>query len=119
MSEENKATVRRLMDEVWNQGNLDAIDEGLAPDFVNHDAPPGLPSDREGFKQLAVMYKAAFPDMHLHVEDQLAEGDMVVSRWSAHGTHQGELMGIAPTGKEVTVTGIDIDRFEGGQIVET
>jgi predicted ester cyclase len=91
-----------------NQGNLDAIDEGLAPDFVNHDAPPGLPSDREGFKQLAVMYKAAFPDMHLHVEDQLAEGDMVVSRWS-----------IAPTGKEVTVTGIDIDRFEGGQIVET
>jgi predicted ester cyclase len=119
MSEENKATVRRLMDEVWNQGNLDAIDESLAPDFVNHDAPPGLPSDREGFKQLAVMYKAAFPDMHLHVEDQLAEGDMVVSRWSAHGTHQGELMGIAPTGKEVTVTGIDIDRFEGGQIVET
>ena len=119
MSEQNKAIARRIFEEVWNQGNLDAIDELLAANFVNHGSPPEIPSNREGFKQFVAMYRAAFPDTHLHVEDQIAEGDRVVTRWSGHGTHQGELMGIPPTNKQVTVTGIGIDRIAGGQIVES
>jgi steroid delta-isomerase-like uncharacterized protein len=107
------------MDLAWNEGNLDALDDLLAPNFVNHGAPPGMPSDREGFKQIVGVYKAAFPDTHMHVEEQIAEGDRVVTRWSAHGTHKGDFMGIPPTGKEIRVTGIDIDRIEGGKIAET
>jgi predicted ester cyclase len=78
-----------------------------------------MPPDREGFKQIVRMYKAAFPNTHMHIEEQIAEGDRIVTRWSAHGTHKGELMGNPPTNKEMTVTGIDIDRIEDGKITET
>lgn len=65
------------------------------------------------------MYRSAYPDTHFTVEDQIAEGDKVVTRWTGRGTHQGELMGVAPTGNEVTVRGIEIDRIVGGRIEET
>ena len=121
MSEENKQVSRRLAEEAFGQGRFEVIDELVADDFVNRDTsiPPGVGSDREGLKQLAQGYVAAFPDMELKVEDQVAEGDKVVSRWSARGTHKGELMGIPATGKQATVTGITIDRLESGKIVES
>ena len=119
MSEENKALVRRSFEEVWNDKNLDALDEIVAPDVVNHSSPPGLPEGVEGNKAFIGMYLSAFPDTKMTIEDMIATGDKVVTRWVATGTHDGELMGIPPTGKHVTVTGIGIDRISGGKIVES
>lgn len=118
MSAENKARVRRSFEEVWNKRNPAAVDELVSPDYVDHSLPPELPPNREGLKQLFTMYQAAFPDTVMTIEDQVAEGDKVVTRWTARGTHKGDLMGIPPTGKEVTVTGIDISRFADGKEVE-
>jgi steroid delta-isomerase-like uncharacterized protein len=116
--EENKAIVRRLLDEVINKGNLDVVDELVARDYVY--SAPGSPEMRgpEGFKQLISMYRSAFPDMQMTEDDMIGEGDKVVSRWTATGTHRGELMGIPPTGKRATVTGIIISRIAGGKVVE-
>ena len=85
---------------------------------MNHSAPTGLPADRDGFKQFVAMYRVAFPDVHITIEDILAEGDRVMTRWSATGTHKGELLGIAPTEKKVTVTGMSENRISGGKVVE-
>ena len=117
MSAENKAIVRRLI-EGFNRGDLDVFDELAAPDLVNHSAPPGIPPTREGWKQGAAMFRTAFPDLHIHIEAEIAEGDLVTTRFTGHGTHQGELMGIPATGKEVTVSGINIARIAGGKIME-
>jgi steroid delta-isomerase-like uncharacterized protein len=118
MSEENKALARQFNEEVWNNKNLDAINELMADGVVDHDIPPGLPSGADGVKALVGMYVKAFPDVKITIDDLVAEGDRVVSRWTATGTHNGELMGIPATGKQVTVTGIDISRYSGGKIVE-
>jgi len=120
-AEENKRIVRRLFEEVMNRGNLALLDELVAPDYVDHDPanPPDLPPGREGLKQLISGYRAAFPDMQMTIEEQVAEGDKVVTRWTTRGTHKGELMGIAPTGKQATVTGIFIDRVKNGKLVES
>ena len=115
-TEENKALDRRFAEEVWNRGNLAVVDELMSADFDGHD--PTMPAGREGFKQFVLMYRSAFPDIHITIEDQIAEGDKVVSRWTARGTHQGELMGIPPTGKQATVTGINIERFANGKFIE-
>ena len=117
--EGNKAIVRRFVEEVQNQGNLAAVDELLAPNFVNHTAPPGVPADREGIKQLSHMFLAAFPDGAMTIEDMIAEGDRVVTRKTFRGTHTGELMGIPPTGKQVAIGLIDIVRLVGGRAVES
>jgi len=114
--EENKAIGRRAFEEVWSQGKLDVIDEILTADFVGHIAgSPGIQGP-ESYKQFATMYRTAFPDLKFTVEDQIAEGDKVVNRWTFTGTHKGELMGIPPTG--IQVTGIDIYRIAGGKILE-
>jgi steroid delta-isomerase-like uncharacterized protein len=119
MSEENKALVRRVFEEVINQGNLDLVDEVYAPDYAYHEPGiPELPPGPEGFKQLASMYRSAFPDVHITVEDIIAEGDKVVARFTARGTHQGELMGIPPSGNRIEVSGININRISGGKIAE-
>ena len=118
MSEENKAVIRRFFAEVWNEKNIDAIDELIADDQVDHSLPPGLPAGRDGVKAFVGMYLSAFPDTKMTIEDQIAVGDKVVTRWTANGTHTGELMGIPATGKQVTVTGIDINRVSGGVSVE-
>ena len=118
MSQENRAILRRFVDEGFNQGNLDLFDQLVAPDFVNHSAPPGVPPTREGWKQMAGMFLAAFPDMQLHIEDEIAEGDKITIRFTAHGTHQGELMGIPATGKEINVGGISMARITGAKIME-
>jgi predicted ester cyclase len=120
MSEENKALVRRYFEEIWDKGNLDLIDELFTTNFVRH-GPTGTEGEvrgLEGFKGLVSMYHSAFPDLRIPIEDLVAEGDRVVSRWRTHGTHEGELMGNAPTGNQTSVTGILIDRISGGKIEE-
>jgi steroid delta-isomerase-like uncharacterized protein len=119
MSEENKAIVRRELEEIFVQGNLDTADEIYATDYVGHD--PTNPEDIRGIeaaKQYASMYRSAFPDLQATVEDQVAEGDKVASRFTFRGTHRGELAGIPPTGNQVEVTGIVISRIEGGKVAE-
>lgn len=118
MSAENKALVRRFYEEVWGNHSLDALDELVTTDAVDHELPPGLPPGREGMKAFLGMFLSAFPDTKMTVEDALAEGDKVATRWSATGTHTGELMGIPATGKQINVTGLDINRISGGKIVE-
>ena len=120
MSAETKAVARRLLEEVFNAGNLDLVDELVAPEFVNHDA--ALPEPIvgiEGTKASISGYREAFPDLHIKIEEQIAEGEYVSTRWSARGTHEGDLIGIAPTGKQATVTGITIDRVADGRLVES
>ena len=117
-TEQNKSAARRFIEEGFNHQNLAEIDRYSGPALVDHALPPGMPMNREGRKMFIQAFFAAFPDIHVHVDDLLAEGDRVVLRWSAHGTHKGELMGIPATGKQVTMTGIAIDRFENGQSVE-
>ncbi len=116
-TEDNKALVRRLFEEVWNQGNMALIAEVYSPAHIEHTSS-GPVHGHEGYKQYVMLYRTAFPDAHYTVEDQIAEGDKVVTRWSARGTHQGPLMGIPPTGKQGAVTGISIARVEGGKFVE-
>jgi steroid delta-isomerase-like uncharacterized protein len=116
-TEDNKATDRRVVEEGWNQGNTAVFDELLAASYIGHD-PSGPIQGPEGFKQFYATYRTAFPDTHLAIEDQIAEGNEVTSRWTATGTHQGPLMGIPPTGKQVRVTGITITRFADGKEVE-
>ena len=118
-AEENKAVSRRVAEEVFNGGNVDLADELYAPDYVLHD--PSLPEDLhgpEGIKRYVAMTLGAFPDIRVAVEDQVAEGDKVVSRWTATGTHTGDLMGIPPTGRRVEISGVTINRFSGGKIAE-
>ena len=115
--EENKAIVSRATEELWNKNNLAVVDELYATNFVSHDLPEVTP-DRKGYKQFVTISHTAFPDFHTTVEDIIAEGDKVVQRFTARGTHKGEFMGIPPTGKQVTITGIAIDRIAGSKIVE-
>jgi steroid delta-isomerase-like uncharacterized protein len=124
MSEENKALVRRYFEEIWDKGrdkgNLDLIDELFTTNFVRH-GPTGTEGEVRGledFKGLVSMYRSAFPDLRVPIEDLIAEGDRVVTRWTARGTHQGELMGMAPSGNQASVTGIIVDRISGGKIEE-
>ena len=120
MSEENKVLVRRYFEEIWDKGNLDLIEELFTTNFVRHGptATEGEVRGLEGFKALVTMYRTALPDLRIPIEELIAEGDRVVTRWTARGTHQGELMGNAPTGDRASVTGILIDRISGGKIEE-
>ena len=115
--EENKALLRRVFEEAMNKGNLSVIDELIAPNYVNYSLPLPTPGP-EGFKQIIGMFRSGFPYFNITIDDEFAEGDKVGTRGTWHGTHRGEFMGIAPTGKEVTVAYIDIWRVENGKFVE-
>ena len=120
-AEENKAQLQRVYEQVFNQGNLDQIEEFFSADFVDHEAPPPGMEGLEGIEVLRQFVKVsrdAFPDLQFTAEDMIAEGDKVAARYTMRGTHQGEFLGVAPTGKQIEVTGIDIVRFEGGKMVE-
>jgi serine phosphatase RsbU (regulator of sigma subunit)/ketosteroid isomerase-like protein len=118
VQENNKALVRRFL-EAQAKGNLNVIDEVLTPHFVDHDRLPGQAPDREGYKRAIAEYHAAFSNVRFLVEDQLAEGDKVVTRFIVRATHDlGQLMGVAPTGREVTYKALAIHRIVGGKIVE-
>ena len=115
-TEDNKALTRRGFDAL-NQRNWAAFYELIAPDFVLHDASTTI-QGLEAYQQFLSMYYTAFPDLHFTVEDLIAEGDRVVARYTASGTQQGALMGIPPTGKQSTVTGILINRVVNDKTVE-
>jgi len=119
MLEENKALERRAYEEIYNKKNMAAIEQFYATDWVCHPSLPGTPMDLEGMKQSSTLTSKAFPDMQVKLEEILAEGDKVACRWTATATHKGEFMGIPATNKQVTVTGIHIDRIAGGKIVES
>lgn len=117
-TEENKAKIRRVCEEVINRGNLAVADEIMAPNYVYHGSGGQEFKGPEGFKQLITMFRTAFPDLHATIEDMVAEGDKVVHSLKMQGTHKGDFMGIAPTGKQVTITSINISRFAGGKEAE-
>lgn len=118
MTMDTKAIMRRFYDEVINGGNLDLVDELTTSDFIDHEVFPGLASGREGVKQFFSMMRAAFPDFRMKIEDMIAEGDKGVVRATLTGTHRGDFMGIAATGKSISVAVIDIVRFSGGKAAE-
>jgi len=118
--EENKALARRVMADVVNTGNMALVDELVAPGFVRHDLGGGPDIvGPEGVKLLVAALRATFPDIQMTIEDVIAEGDKLVVRYTARGTHSGGIQGIAPTGRKVTWAGINIYRGEGGKVVET
>ena len=119
MSEVNKTIVRRLFEEVWNKGNLPVADELFAPNYTHHDpSTPDVGRGPESEKKRATLYRTAFPDLRLTIEDIIAEGETVMARWSCRGTHKGDLSGIAPTGKQFTISGVSIARFANGKMAE-
>jgi steroid delta-isomerase-like uncharacterized protein len=103
-AEENKAIVRRYLEDAWNNGNVDAVDQLFVPELA------------EGIKQQILAFRAGFPDWHCEIDDFIVEGDKVVNRWTGTATHTGTLFGIPPTGKKVTVEGITIHRIQNGKI---
>ena len=117
-AEENKALVRRYVEEFVDRSNFDFSDEMFAPNFVRYDAGPDQVSRVEDLKHFFGMLHSGFPGFRSTIEELLCEGDKVTLRFTFRGTHQGEFMGIAPTGKEVTMSGIDILRIADGKIVE-
>lgn len=119
-TEKNKTLARRFFAEVANAGRLDRAAELMAPDYRHHDPglPPELQESRDAYVSHFPMYTAAFPDMGIVVDDVVAEGDRVAIRWTLTGTHNGELMGIPPSGKKVTCPAITIQRIADGKIVE-
>jgi steroid delta-isomerase-like uncharacterized protein len=116
--EQNKALIRRFYEEI-DKGNIDAMDELVTEDYANHDPPPfpGLKPGLEGLKQAFRMFWEGTPGTHI-IEDQIAEGDKVVTRLRARGRHEGELAGIPPSGNEMDVTAIAVHRIADGKIVE-
>lgn len=117
--EQNKALVRRLVEEVVNQGNMSVIDELFAPDFVEHEKlPPEIPPGREAPKIMFTMLRSAFPDFRATIEHLIAEGDLVVVSMTWRGTQKGEFMGMPPTGKSISIEVIDIIRLAEGKFVE-
>jgi len=115
----NKEIAGKSITEIWNNGKIELIDELLADNFVDHNAPPGFPPGKEGFRQLVNIYRTAFPDVSFAIDFQVAEGDKVATHYTATGTQTGELMGYPPSGKKATVRGIIISRIENGKIVES
>ena len=115
----NKQLVNDFIQELFSKGDLDAVDRYLHPDFINHDPPfPGAPDGPDGMRLAAATFRRALPDWHSNMEALIAEGDIVVELFTASGTHRAELMGAAPTGKTVTLRGINIFRVDGDKIVE-
>ncbi len=117
---DNKAIVRRLVEDVWNEGNLAVADEVCAPAYVSHDpSHPVVPPGPGGLKHLVTLFRTGFPDLQFTIEDmRVAEGEMVVTRWTARGTHRGALLAIAPTEREAMVEGITLSRMAEGKVAE-
>ena len=120
-TEDNKALIRRIFQEFWDQKNLAVADELVETNHTNHSpgSHPELPSDLEGFKEIARAYFTAFPDLRVTIVEQVAEGNTVVTHWTAQGTNTGSLFGMPATNKAAIFTGITIDRIAGGKLVES
>ena len=118
MTDKNEAVIRRLMDDVWNKGNVKALDELLTPDYKDHD-PQDPVNSVQDLKAVVNKYRNAFPDCRLDIDEVFPVGDRVIVRWHYSGTHRNALEGIPATGRHVTGPGISIHRFQGGRIAET
>jgi predicted ester cyclase len=118
MSEENKQTTRRLLEELFERGDMDAADGLVHPDFINHEAPPGSPQGPEGLKETVTWLRELWGPMRFEIEDEICEGDKVVARVVMHGKHVGEFLGKAPTGEEFATKQIHIWRLEDGRVIE-
>jgi predicted ester cyclase len=121
LSDQNKAIARRFRDEAWGEGNLAVADEICSSDLVLHVNDPvtgDLGRGPDALRKMVTIYKAGLPDAHCIIDELIAEGDKVVIQWRGRGTHNGDLAGIAPTGKQVETTGIDIIRIVDGKVVE-
>jgi steroid delta-isomerase-like uncharacterized protein len=117
---DEKRVARRIIEEAFNEGRLETVDELVASNFVGHDPALAEPTrGANGLKEVIAGYRTAFPDLDITVEEQFADGGRVATRWTAHGTNEGELWGIGPTGKEATVTGTTIDTIKDGKLVES
>jgi steroid delta-isomerase-like uncharacterized protein len=116
--EQNKTVVREFIEALFTKGDLTAVDTYLADDFVNHEPVFGTSADREGMRAGGAMIRAGFPDWHSDQEMLVGEDDVVVEKFTASGTHRGELLGVPPTGRTVAVPGINIFRIRDGRIVE-
>ena len=116
--EKNEALVREFFEEAWGKGNLAAVAEFMATDYVAHHIPSGLPPGAEGLKQLIAAYRRAFPDLKSNLNDIFGKGNRVAFRWSVSGTHLGDWFGVSATGDHVATTGITIFRIDGGKVVE-
>jgi len=121
MSEQNAAATRRFYEECFNEGRLDAVDELVADEYVDHDPqnPHAGTRGPEGVKALITMYRDGFSDLHIEIDQILTDGDHVIARWTGAGTNDGEMNGMPPSGKRSTVTGITIDRYQNGKAVES
>jgi predicted ester cyclase len=117
MSEANKAVIRRIVEEVWHQGNLSVIDELYAPNYVGQ-SPPEMMHGPKGYKECVIKYRSASPDIRFTIEDMVAEGDKVAARWTIRGTHTGEGLGMAPTGRRWTQSATSLFRLAEGKLVE-
>jgi predicted ester cyclase len=118
MSEQNKEITRRVLKELFEDGNLDAVDDLIHPAFVNHEAPPDNPQGPEGLKETITWLRGLWGPMRAEIEDEIAEGDKVVARVKMHGRHLGEFLGRAPTGKSFAVKQIHVWRIEDGKAIE-
>ena len=118
MSEDNTATVRRFVEAVQGRGELDAIDEYVADDFINHTAPPGIPAGPEGVRPTMELFLKAFPGMEVTIHEMVAEGDRVATRKTFRGVYAGDFMGIAPTGRVVAIEVVDILRLRDGKVTD-
>ena len=119
VEEKNKLLVREFLGEAWGKGDMAAVDEFMAADYVEHPRPSNLPAGTEGLKQLISAYRTAFPDLKINLEDIFAEREMVAFRWSVSGTHLGEWLGVSPTANHVTATGITVFRIAFGKVMES
>lgn len=118
----NKAVVRRFVEEVWNKGNLNVADEVLAPDYIEYPSVPDTPAKPvgpDGMKKFVMMFRQAFPDMVFSIDQIVAEEDRVAVQILGRGSHQGEMMGLAPTHRRVTVSGVAIHHLLDEKIVKT
>ena len=118
MVTKNKLILRRFFEELFNQGDLAAVEEIISVSYCNHNVMPGETPDRTGLKQWVTQMRAAVRDLYLTIEDQIAEDDKVVTRWTATGIHQSEFAGLPPTDKPIAITAIHIHRVAEGQIQE-
>lgn len=117
-TEANQALMRRAVDEIWNQGKLDVVDEVLAPDYLEHNPRVGQASGLEGYREGVRLLRHAFPALQLTIENIMAADDQVAVRYTMRGTQQGEFMGIPPTGKAIAITGMVMARIKDGKVVE-
>ena len=118
-TDQNKAVYRRFIQEVFNEGRLDALDALLSPSYVLRDAPPGGPPGPQAVAEVVRMFRAAFPDLEITIDELVAEGDKVCARATTRGTHRGPMFGFPPTGKPVTMTGLTMVRIVDGRLVES